>query len=355
MTILIGPRHSRGAIRVMSATGVARSDEGCFSVGTEAVDSWTPGPKPLCHRHPTGPHPNGLLWTPAKGDWMKSDVALVLRLPAPHLEGGRGNARIELLRRDLRAAAQFVDDDLETFEPGMALVVRGDHVPRRVVGVGLVEHVLVGFEILLALGDVAEVLGSDLVPLVRLLQPLEHALLLLLLADMHEQLDEAHAGVGQRVLELVDLAVGALPFRRGAETLDPLDQHTAIPGAVEDRPVCRRRDALPEAPQEMAALLLGGRRADAPDLGRARFQAEHDALDQAAFAGGIPAVDADDDAAAGAQMVNLQVEELVLQLLQPMLVLIVVERAVDHLHLVQNRPLTHPILRLGIVPEREGD
>src|SRR6185312_4540436 len=27
--------------------------------------------KPLCHRHPTGPHPSGLLWTPwtpAKGD-----------------------------------------------------------------------------------------------------------------------------------------------------------------------------------------------------------------------------------------------------------------------------------------------
>src|SRR6185437_16359544 len=42
-------------------------------------DSWTPGPKPLCHRHPTGPHPSGLLWTPwtpDKGDSTNSDFAL---------------------------------------------------------------------------------------------------------------------------------------------------------------------------------------------------------------------------------------------------------------------------------------
>src|SRR6185503_9504522 len=44
-----------------------------------SVDSWTLDPKPLCHRHPTGPHPSGLLWTPwasAKGDSTKSNFAL---------------------------------------------------------------------------------------------------------------------------------------------------------------------------------------------------------------------------------------------------------------------------------------
>src|SRR5215469_5092361 len=48
-----------------------------FSGGGVSVDSWTPGPKPLCHRHPTGPHPSGLGWTPAKGDSTKSGFALV--------------------------------------------------------------------------------------------------------------------------------------------------------------------------------------------------------------------------------------------------------------------------------------
>ena len=35
------------------------------------------GLKSLCHRHPTGPHPSGLLWTPAKDDATKRDFALV--------------------------------------------------------------------------------------------------------------------------------------------------------------------------------------------------------------------------------------------------------------------------------------
>src|SRR4051794_17968384 len=52
-----------------------------FRGGGVSLDSWTPGPKPLCHRHPTGPHPSGLLWTPVDsrhGDPTKSDFALAL-------------------------------------------------------------------------------------------------------------------------------------------------------------------------------------------------------------------------------------------------------------------------------------
>src|SRR3954471_20347122 len=44
--------------------------------GGVSLDSWTPGPKPLCHRHPTGPHPSGLAWTPATADSTNSDFAL---------------------------------------------------------------------------------------------------------------------------------------------------------------------------------------------------------------------------------------------------------------------------------------
>src|SRR6476620_10184295 len=46
-----------------------------FFQGWVSADSWTLGPKPLCHRHPTGPQPSGLLWTPAKGDPTKSKFA----------------------------------------------------------------------------------------------------------------------------------------------------------------------------------------------------------------------------------------------------------------------------------------
>src|SRR5512142_1838313 len=47
-------------LRLLSLPG---RDRGVFHGAGESVDSWTPGPKPLCHRHPTGPHPSGLPWT----------------------------------------------------------------------------------------------------------------------------------------------------------------------------------------------------------------------------------------------------------------------------------------------------
>src|SRR3954447_4932953 len=40
------------------------ADRVFFQGGGVSVDSWTPGPKCRCHRHRTGPHPSGLLWTP---------------------------------------------------------------------------------------------------------------------------------------------------------------------------------------------------------------------------------------------------------------------------------------------------
>src|SRR5690349_9922085 len=112
MMMLVGPRHCpaftcalRGAHDSDCATGVARSDEGCFSWDRESVDSWTLGLKPLCHRHPTGPHPSGLPWTPAKGDSTKSDFALRdQRLPAVELV-----ALLDAERRHVVDAAQFGD------------------------------------------------------------------------------------------------------------------------------------------------------------------------------------------------------------------------------------------------------
>ena len=75
------PRQSRSWYP--RAAGVLRPEEGVFSRGGISVDSWTPGPKPLCHRHPTGPHPSGLLWTPATGASTKDNIAPGLHIGAP--------------------------------------------------------------------------------------------------------------------------------------------------------------------------------------------------------------------------------------------------------------------------------
>src|SRR6185437_16379554 len=81
-----------------------------FFRGGISVDSWTLGPKPLCHRHPTGPHPSGLLWTPwtpAKGDSTKSNFALVdqanLHVGARRIFDRRQAAAAGHARRDLGA------------------------------------------------------------------------------------------------------------------------------------------------------------------------------------------------------------------------------------------------------------
>src|SRR3954462_1971213 len=58
-----------------------------FRGGGVSLDSWTPGPKPLCHRHPTGPHPSGLLWTRVDSrhaDSTMSDFALAALFQPGH-------------------------------------------------------------------------------------------------------------------------------------------------------------------------------------------------------------------------------------------------------------------------------
>ena len=93
-----------------------------------------------------------------------------------------------------------------------------------------------------------EILEPDLV-LVRIVQPIDHPPLLLLGADMDQDLDDVHAVIDKQALELVDLAIGALPRGLVAQALDTLDQDAAVPGAVEDRPVAGGRQPVPEAPE----------------------------------------------------------------------------------------------------------
>src|SRR3954469_4072354 len=90
-----------------------------FRGGGVSLDSWTPGPKPLCHRHPTGPHPSGLWWTPAKGDSTKRDCALgPARLVGLVRRGEQGRGRHHRPVAEVVAAAQHVA------HPGLVLALR---------------------------------------------------------------------------------------------------------------------------------------------------------------------------------------------------------------------------------------
>ena len=142
---------------------------------------------------------------------------------------------------------------------------------------------------------VAPVVRRDLEVLERRLLARVEARELLGLADLQPELADDRAAFGQLLLELVDLVVGALPVGDAAEAFDALDQHAAVPGAVEDR------DAA-------AAAARGARSATATDSARsssvgrgdrhvdvlARVERAGDAADRAALAGGVGAFEHED-------------------------------------------------------------
>jgi hypothetical protein len=60
-----------------------------------SVDSWTPSLKPLCHRHPTGPHPSGLLWTPVDSRQRRSDQERLRARSTSRRRPGSAEAKME--------------------------------------------------------------------------------------------------------------------------------------------------------------------------------------------------------------------------------------------------------------------
>src|ERR1700760_3438215 len=95
-----------------------------------SVESWTPGPKPLCHRCPTGPHRSGLLWTRAKGESTKTNLALggLLEVGAQQFAGCVARTSIPTIDdRDAKAAGRhgmplgrpiLVEGDLQAGDAG---------------------------------------------------------------------------------------------------------------------------------------------------------------------------------------------------------------------------------------------
>ena len=111
--------------------------------------------------------------------------------------------------------------------------------------------------------------------------------------DLQPELHQHRAEVGELPLELVDLVVGPLPVGLAAKSFHPLDQHAAVPGAVEDRDMPGLGNAPPETPEIMMGLFLLRRRGDGHDLVAPRVEAQREPLDVAALAAGVPAFVAD--------------------------------------------------------------
>src|ERR1019366_9688901 len=113
---------------------------------------------------------------------------------------------------------------------------------------------------------------------------------LLFAGNVDPELGEDGPEISHLSLEGVDLFVGALPGVFGSEAFHALNQHAAVPGAVEDGDLAALGKAAPETVEVVAGLVLALRRGDGIDHIATRVQLLGDPLDGAALAGGVPAL-----------------------------------------------------------------
>ena len=131
---------------------------------------------------------------------------------------------------------------------------------------------------------VAPVFIGDLEALEGGLFPLLEALELGLLVDAQPELHQHHIPIHQLLLEIIDFRIGTQPLIRRAEAFDPLDQHTPVPGAVENGELAALRHVAPEAPEPGLRQLLVGGRGDLHGAVKPWIQRPGDSPDRTALA-----------------------------------------------------------------------
>ncbi len=172
-------------------------------------------------------------------------------------------------------------------DPGPPLVVALHHVPGRLRGVGVQEHLVLGPRVVLPAGDRLDVHRRELPALHRVRQALPEAPLLLGVADREPVLAQQQAGLGEHPLEDRGLVQELPVLLLGAEAHHPLDPGAVVPAAVEQHDLPGGGQVL-DVPLEvpLGALALG-RRGQCGDPGDARVQILRHPLDRAALAGRV--------------------------------------------------------------------
>ena len=198
-------------------------------------------------------------------------------------------------------------------QPGRPLLVALDDVPRRLGDVGVHHHLVLGAGVVLPAGDRLEVHRGQLPLPHRVLQPGPEAALLLLVADREPVLAQQDPVLDEQPLEDRALVQEPAVLRGRAEAHHLLDAGAVVPGPVEQHDLAGARQVLDVALEvPLGPLALGGRgqRGDARDPGA---EVLGDPLDRAALAGGVAALEDDDDALALGPDPLLDLDQLGLQ------------------------------------------
>src|SRR5262249_43885811 len=90
-------------------------------------------------------------------------------------------------------------------------VVRGNYVPRRMLGARRAERLLERLEVVVPVGALGQVGGGELPVFGGVVEPLQEALLLLVLRDVEKELHDHRAVPDEVALERVDVLVAVVP------------------------------------------------------------------------------------------------------------------------------------------------
>ena len=156
-----------------------------------------------------------------------------------------------------------------------------------------------------ALGEVG---GGELPLLPRIVEPSQKPLPLFVARDVQEELEDDRAVRVEMTLEGVEVFVAPRPERLVARPVgklrhreqfgpDPHDQHVLVVGSVEDRDATAFGRALHASPEERVVEFLGARLLERDDVAALRIDAGEQVLDQAVLAGGVHALQHDEDRA----------------------------------------------------------
>src|SRR5262245_45090585 len=159
----------------------------------------------------------------------------------------------------------------------------------------MANRVLVGGHVIVPESPLFDVADRELPVLLRILEPLEEALLLLLLRYVEEELADDDSVTSQIFLEVANVLVALLPNVLGDQLGGELlprqqlvvnadDERLLIVAAVEDADAPALRQRLHRAPQEVMIELFVGRRLERVDLTALRVDAGQDVLDRAVLA-----------------------------------------------------------------------
>ena len=201
----------------------------------------------------------------------------------------------------------------DAVEPGLLLVHGLHQPPGRLGDVGALQHGFLGLGVVLPAAAALEVHGTELPLLERVVHAAQKAQVLLLVGDGEPVLHQRDARAHQHLLELGHGAEELLVLLVGAKAHHALHAGAVVPAAVKENDLAARRqvgDIALEIPLRALAVVGRGQGGHAA---HARVQALGDALDHAALAGRIAALEEDDHLFPVVLHPVLQLDQLALQ------------------------------------------